>query len=60
DLYLFLDISKTPSISAQYGNNIKIDVWVPDLAALLGFSGDYLYAATLETPEVLTGFLSLL
>jgi len=60
DLYIFLDITKKASISAQYGSNIKVDVWVADLAALLGFSGDYLYVATLETPEAITSLLSLL
>ncbi len=60
DLYIFLDVTKKASVSAEYGSNIKIDVWVADLAALLGFSGDYLYVATLETPEMITSFLSLL
>lgn len=52
DLYIFLDITKVDSIQPQYGQNVRIDAWVADMAPLLGLTGDYLYVTTLEVPEM--------
>ncbi len=57
DVYIFLDIKRTAQYAAKFGNNIRIDVYVADMAQPLGISADYLYAASIEAPEM---YLSLL
>lgn len=55
--YLFLDMSKKASVEAQYGQNIKVDIWVANdgpaaqLTSGLGVTGAYIYIATIEFPE---------
>jgi len=59
DIYVFLDVTKVNSpYSAQYGQNVRIDAWVADLAALVGSTDDYLYAASIEVPEIYLSLLS--
>jgi hypothetical protein len=58
-LFIFLDISKKPSAGGtQYGLSHKVDVWIANdrtvsqFAHALGLTGAFLYAATLEYPEM--------
>jgi len=57
DIFVFLDIKRTNPVSQVSGPNIRIDVWVADKASLFELTGDYLYAASVEAPEM---YLSLL
>jgi hypothetical protein len=52
DVYIFLDIKRVGAVSQDLGQNLRIDVWVADMAAELGIPGDYLYAASIEAPEM--------
>lgn len=52
-LYIFLDIKRTSGVSPSLGNNIRMDIWVADVGALIGFpeDGGYLYVTSIEVPE---------
>jgi len=58
-LYIFLDVRKKAEYSAGFGNNVRIDVYVADMASLLGISADYLYALSIETPAMYVSLLQL-
>ncbi len=58
DLYIFLDATKVNSVEAQYGKNVRINAWVADMASEVGFTGDYLYATSIEVPELYLQLLS--
>ncbi len=57
-LYIYLDVSKKASVSTQYGNNHKIDIWISNdsrvsqFATQLGLSGQFIYVLSLEYPEL--------
>lgn len=57
-LYIFLDITKSAGISQAYGQNLKINIWIADLASTLGMTGDYLYLGSIELPMMYITFLS--
>ncbi|MBW2148042.1 MAG: hypothetical protein JRI22_13555 [Deltaproteobacteria bacterium] len=59
DLYIFLDITKRPSVQPTLGTgqSIRIDAFVAGFAALFESSEDFLYVASIEAPEF---FLALL
>lgn len=57
-LYIFLDVTKVNSVDPQYGQNVRINAWLADAAYDFGFTGNYLYAASVEVPEVYFQMLS--
>lgn len=52
DSYIFLDVKKVAGVSGATGINVRIDLWIADMAAQLGMPGDYLYVASLEVPQM--------
>lgn len=56
-LYVFVDIKKTAEYASGVGPNVRIDVYIADMASEVGIQADYLYALSLETPYMYTGLL---
>lgn len=58
DLYIFLDIKRTAQYATGFGNNIRIDVYAADMASFVDVSAPYLYAVSIEAPEMYLSLLS--
>lgn len=60
DIFVFVDISKTAETAPGYGPNMRLSVYVVDMATLLGPpipAGD-LYIASIEVPYMYTTLLN--
>ncbi len=55
--YAVVNISKYFEYATGYGQNLRLDVYIADIAALLGLGGDYLYAASIEVPYMYASLL---
>jgi len=60
DLYVFVDIKRVAEYVPGFGGNVRIDLFIADMAAALGISADYLYALSIEAPELYASLFSAL
>lgn len=57
-IYVFLDITRVQALMSL-GNSLRVDIYIADLDALLGISGNgYLYIASIEVPETYLALLA--
>ena len=56
--YIFVNITKTPEHVAGFGPNLRLDIFIADMASLVGVQADYLYAASIEVPYMYTPLLN--
>ena len=59
NLYAYVDITKTAEYVKGFGPNMRLDVYIADMALFVGVVADYLYAASIEVPYRYTSFLNL-
>jgi hypothetical protein len=57
-LYAYVDITKTAEYVKGFGPNMRLDVYIADMALYVGVVADYLYAASIEVPYKYTSFLN--
>jgi hypothetical protein len=57
DVYVVVNISKTPQYVAGFGPNMRVDVSIADQASLVGVSAPYLYVASIEVPLLFASLL---
>jgi hypothetical protein len=56
--YIFVNITKKAEYVAGFGPNMRLDVYIADMASLIGVSADYLYATSIEVPYMYASILN--
>jgi hypothetical protein len=52
-LYVFIEVKRVGEYAPGFGNNVRVDAYIADMAVPLGISSDYLYLLSIETSEFL-------
>lgn len=58
-IYAYVDVTKTAEYVKGFGPNMRLDVYIADMALFVGVLADYLYAASVEIPYKYISLLSL-